>query len=318
MRLKIRSVGSIVGISIFVAMGTVAHAGTVSTGRNSVVATVSAQKQAKSEKDSGVAKVGKSNSATPEVRKFNSVTRSKYTYVPKAEYETRLNAHRAEIDRVIQANKAAAAARDACLSSALGRACNVGGFLGYPTDLTIRPAGNPAAPAAPAAPAGPPAPMVTPEQAAYIATARLTLSAPKPMIGPSPDINPWKMAAVGYPMWLWAEGNLDPAPVADSVYDLSVSLDARLVKVVYDMGDGNKVTCTDASQPWTTRVPAGAPSPVCGYTYQEPSLPKGDYTVTANAVWAVDWAINATTGTIPFYQSASTQLPVGELQVLNR
>lgn len=316
MRLTIfRSLGLLVaGTSICAAMGSVAYAGTVTKTHNAVVATVSAQKQAKSEKESA-AKVGKSNSGTPEVGKFNSVTKSKYTYVPKAEYETRLSAHRAEIDRVIQANKAAASARDACLSSALGRACNVGGFLGYPTDLNIRPAGNPAAPAAPA---GPPVPIVTPEQAAYIATARLTLSAPKPMIGPSPDINPWKMAAVGYPMWLWAEGNLDPVPVADTVYDLSVSLDARLVKVVYDMGDGNKITCTDASQPWTTRVPAGTPSPVCGYTYQEPSLPKGDYTVTANAVWSVDWAINATTGTIPFYQSASTQLPVGELQVLNR
>lgn len=278
----------------------------VSTGANSVrVKTWNARRIGSQENTPSIAAGAKTRIAL----------KSPFTYVPKAEYETRLSAHRAEIDRVIQANKAAAAARDACLSFAFGRACNIGGFLDYPTDLTIRPAGNPAAPAAPA---GPPAPIVTPEQAAYIATARLTLSAPKPMIGPSPDINPWKMAAVGYPMWLWAEGNLDPAPVADTVYDLSVSLDARLVKVVYDMGDGNKITCTDASQPWTTRVPAGAPSPVCGYTYQEPSLPKGDYTVTANAVWAVDWAINATTGTIPFYQSASTQLPVGELQVLNR
>lgn len=198
------------------------------------------------------------------------------------------------------------------MSSPTGLACIVGRYVDLPADLNIRPAGDPAAPVAPAVPA------VSPQQAAYIASARLRLAAPKPVIGPPPNINPWKMAAVGYPMWLWAEGNLDPAPVADSVYDISVSLDARLVKMVYEMGDGGKVICTDVSHSWSSRVPAGTPSPSCGYTYQKPSLPNGEYTITSHAVWAVDWTVNGTTGTIPFYQSASTQLPVGELQVLVR
>ena len=163
---------------------------------------------------------------------------------------------------------------------------------------------------------GPAAPAVSPQQAAYIAVARLRLTAPKPMVGPPPSINEWKMAAVGYPLWLWADGNLDPAPVTDSVYDISVGLNARLVKIVYQMGDGHKVTCTNVSRAWTREITPGTPSPACGYAYQKPSLPKGKYTITANAVWAVDWNVNGTTGTIPFYQSATTQLPVGELQVL--
>ena len=57
---------------------------------------------------------------------------------------------------------------------------------------------------------------------------------------------------------------------------------------------------------------------MCGYAYSNPSLPNGSYTVTANAVWAIDWSINGATGSIPFYQSASSQIPVGELQVLVR
>lgn len=161
-------------------------------------------------------------------------------------------------------------------------------------------------------------PALSPQQAAYVASARIKLAAPKPMIGPSPDINKWKMAAVGYPLWLWADGTLDPAPVTDSVYDISVGLDAHLVEVVFDMGDGHKVRCSDVSRKWTAAVAAGAESPSCGYRYPKPSLPAGSYTVTANAVWAIDWDVNGTTGTIPSYQSASTTVPVGELQVLVR
>ena len=159
---------------------------------------------------------------------------------------------------------------------------------------------------------------LSPQQAAYFAVARIHLTAPKPMIGPSPDLNPWKMAAVGYPLWLWADGTLNPAPVTDTVEDISVSLDAHLVKVVFDLGDGHKLSCTDLTTEWTTAVKPGTPSPACGYRYQQPSLPAGSYTVTANAVWAIDWTVNGTTGTIPFYQSASTTIPVGELQVLTR
>lgn len=153
---------------------------------------------------------------------------------------------------------------------------------------------------------------------AYIASARIRLTPPKPMVGPPPEINEWKMAAVGYPLWLWTEGNLDPAPVSDSVLDIAVSLDARLESVVFDMGDGHKVRCSSLTTKWTRSVEPGSKSPSCGYAYPRPSLPAGSYTITANAVWAIDWNINGTNGTIPFYQSASTELPVGELQVLVR
>lgn len=247
--------------------------------------------------------------------KPRSTSGSAYTYVPKADYETQHKAYQDNLKRIIDHNNETAAAQDACTSSATQFGCNGGTYLDMPADFNVRAAADSADPAAPAAA---PVPVVSPQQAAYIASARLRLTAPKPMIGPPPSINKWKMAAVGYPMWLWADGNLNPAPVSDSVYDLAVSLDARLVKVVYEMGDGQKVTCTDVSRSWNSGVPPAAESPVCGYTYEQPSLPSGEYTITANAVWAVDWTVNNTTGTIPFFQSASTQLPVGELQVLNR
>jgi hypothetical protein len=47
---------------------------------------------------------------------------------------------------------------------------------------------------------------ITAGQAAAIAVARLQLPTIAPGIGPAPDVNPWSMAAVGYPLWLWADG----------------------------------------------------------------------------------------------------------------
>jgi hypothetical protein len=160
------------------------------------------------------------------------------------------------------------------------------------------------------------APQISPQQAAIVAVARLHLDPPEPVIGPSPEINEWNIAAVGYPYWLWAEGNLDPAPVSTTVADLTVRLDAHLESTTFDLGDGTRVTCTDLSARWTRAVEPAAPSPACGHTYTKPSLPKGRYTITAYSTWAVDWSVNGVGGTIPLYQQASTTVPVGELQVL--
>lgn len=162
----------------------------------------------------------------------------------------------------------------------------------------------------------PDAPQISPEQAAYAAVARLRLTPPKPVIGPSPEINEWKIAAVGYPYWLWADGNLDPAPVSTTVQDLTVRLDAHLQSTTFDRGDGTEISCTDLSARWSPAVEPGAASPACGHTYTKPSLPRGTYTITAYSTWAVDWSVNGVGGTIPLYQQASTTVPVGELQVL--
>lgn len=167
-------------------------------------------------------------------------------------------------------------------------------------------------------PAAPAPVALAPVDVAYVALARLKLHAAEPMVGPSPSDNEWKMAAVGYPLWLWAEGSAHPAPVSDSVAGLYVSLEAKLSKVVFDMGDGNTVTCHGTGTKWGPWVRPGQASPTCGYTYTKPSLPKGEYTITATTHWSVAWDVTGQTGEIPFVQSATTSIPVGELQVLVR
>ena len=157
-----------------------------------------------------------------------------------------------------------------------------------------------------------------PGQAGAIAVARLQLPLNAPKVGPDPKLNKWKMAAVGYPLWVWAEGPTHVGPVSDSVAGLSVSLDAQLTKTVFRMGDGKTVTCRNGGTPYRKGTKAATPSPDCGYRYEKPSLPKSDYTVTAIGYWAVTWTINGTSGVITVPRAASAPLPVGEVQVLVR
>jgi hypothetical protein len=165
---------------------------------------------------------------------------------------------------------------------------------------------------------GVPAVTIAPHQAAVMAAAYLPLKPGKPTVGPPPNLNKWKMAAVGYPLWIWAEGDLDPAPVSQSVSGLTVSLDANLAQIVYDMGDGTRITCGPGT-PWRKgSAPAGTPSPDCGHTYTKPSLPKGSYTIAATTHWSVAWTAGGQSGTIPFTQTTTTTLPVGEVQALVR
>jgi hypothetical protein len=195
--------------------------------------------------------------------------------------------------------------------------------------LTFNPSTNPAGcgnlPTAPNPPqfrtdtfSGPGNQPITAGQAAAIAVARLQLPTVAPGIGPSPDLNPWKMAAVGYPLWLWADGASHVGPVSDSVAGLSVSLDAKVSSLTFRMGDGHTVTCAGLGLPWTTAVQPGTKSPTCGYSYAKPSLPKDNYTVAAIANWAVTWTSNGQSGVINVPAVDTTELPVGELQVLVR
>ena len=159
---------------------------------------------------------------------------------------------------------------------------------------------------------------ITAGQAAAIAVARLQLPTIAPGIGPSPKLNPWNMAAVGYPLWLWADGPTQVGPISDSVAGLSVSLEAEVSSLTFRMGDGHTVNCAGTGQPWTTAVEPGTESPNCGYSYGKPSLPDDTYTVAAIANWAVTWTSNGQSGVINVPVVDTTELPVGELQVLVR
>lgn len=187
--------------------------------------------------------------------------------------------------------------------------------LGNTGPIAWNPA-NPGGPAQAAAPAAPAVPAISPQEAAYTAVARIRFPVVAPGVGPDPDKNRWKMAAVGYPLWLWADGPTTIAPVTDSVQGLSVSLQAEVVRTTFAMGDGETVRCAGGGRRYGAWIEPGQESPTCGYRYQQPSLPDGKYTVTATAYWDVAWTSGGQSGVITVPVDASAQLPVGELQAV--
>lgn len=144
----------------------------------------------------------------------------------------------------------------------------------------------------------------------------LTLPTPSPTFGPDPSVNEWNMLAVGFPVWLWTDG---PRTMTDtaSADGFTFTLTARLRSTAFAMGDGRTITCSSMT-PYSNRVTAGRPSPDCGHIYQQPSLPKGKYTVTATAHWDVAWSVAGLSGTLPVTRTASSQIAIGELSALNR
>ncbi|MDN5571229.1 MAG: hypothetical protein L0G22_08255 [Propionibacteriaceae bacterium] len=180
--------------------------------------------------------------------------------------------------------------------------------------LAAPPPVDPADPAAPVAsqPVAPPAAVV--RSLAREAVLTMELPSPEVRVGPDPSVNEWDMAVVGYPLWLWTE-TAASVEASTTQYGITIVMSAVRDRVVFDMGDGNTMTCRGMSRlPGGTK--AGTPSPDCGYAYSWPSLPEGDYTVTATSQWSVTWSALGYSGTVPVEVSATRELPVGELQAV--
>ncbi len=163
----------------------------------------------------------------------------------------------------------------------------------------------------------PGAATVDPETVARAAVARFGLKAIE--IGMVPEAGPDKVGAVGMPVWLWVA---DPKPVTvgpinDTATDggVTVTLDARVASIDWDMGDGTIVHCEGDDVLGTPYEDAYdlSPSPTCGHVYERQGNP---YTITATSHWQVDWTDGAQAGTIPVELTATTTRTVGELQVL--
>ena len=69
------------------------------------------------------------------------------------------------------------------------------------------------------------------------------------------------------------------------------------------------MTCPAESKRWTNAVEPGQKSPTCGYAYEKPSLPKGNYTITAVTTWNVTWTVNNQSGVILFRPSRPPNFP---------
>lgn len=190
---------------------------------------------------------------------------------------------------------------------------------------------GPIAPSAPAA--GPAAPAPPPID--WLAVARgvasdaaATIGIEAIDIGIVPEDIDGRVGLVGMPVWMWVENpspeTVGPMQKVVTSGPVVVTLNATMMAVGWDMGDGGHQLCPGVLAPYTpyTDVAADSPSPTCGYRYTRSSLrqPGEKFEVTASSTWQVTWTATTpagmTGGVIPMARSSSTSIKVGESQVL--
>jgi hypothetical protein len=131
---------------------------------------------------------------------------------------------------------------------------------------------------------------------------------------------------VGAPLCLWIDqGDQFTGPLSRTATAgaAQVTVTGTLTAVQWDLGppDGH-VRCTGPGTPWAGQV---GPSPNCGYTYTERSLPErtngtSRWPITATSVWQVNWT--GTSAGVPVNGAQTVRIPaqaslaVGEVQVL--
>jgi hypothetical protein len=145
------------------------------------------------------------------------------------------------------------------------------------------------------------------------------LRLPGPVIDSSPA--PGALQLTGLPVWLWmAPGDWRPQSKTVRVPGDSVTATATPVLATWSMGDGNEVACAGPGTPYGGGNPA-APSPTCGYTYEQSSAgqPGGAYRVTVTITWDITWTATAGAGgaLAPLRTAGAAGFRVAESQALD-
>lgn len=127
---------------------------------------------------------------------------------------------------------------------------------------------------------------------------------------------PDHLGYVGWNAWLWVEsaGENTWGPITRSASEAgyTVTATASVSEVVWDMGNGDTVTC-DQGTPWRESLSRNEPSPDCGYVY----VRDGEYTIAATTFWNIEWSGIGSSGTIEMDLTRSGDVRIAEVQVVN-
>ena len=154
-------------------------------------------------------------------------------------------------------------------------------------------------------------PAVDPVVLAQEARARLAIPIPEIRLNPSTRQDQLVQVAT----WMWVDGSTWGSRSATAaVPGVAVTATAAAQHVVWDMGNGDRVTCTGAGTPYDTSRREGEQSSDCSYTYRH----AGYFTVTATVEWAAAWSGPGVGGPLPtLTRSASVPVRVVEGQAIN-
>jgi hypothetical protein len=152
------------------------------------------------------------------------------------------------------------------------------------------------------------APPVDPEVVGQRAVDSLEL---RPIrIGLTPPTGSSAPTLVGIPVWMWADQpdptTFGPATLTASAGGVTVTAQARVAGITWDMGDGTTVEC-GAGTPYSPAF-AATSSPTCGHRYRT----AGTYTVRATSNWVVDWTGGGSSGRITLALDSTASVTVAE------
>jgi len=130
------------------------------------------------------------------------------------------------------------------------------------------------------------APQPAPAAAAALAQA---LKLPAPVIGMSPA--PPIAQLVNAPTWLWLQPPWQSVSATGPAAGATVATIAQPTAVVFNMGNGDLVTCNGPGVPYNPRLPDSAQQTNCSYTYRKSSAsqPGDSFRVTATVYWQETW-----------------------------
>jgi len=135
-------------------------------------------------------------------------------------------------------------------------------------------------------------------------------------MGMVPEDKPGYVGLVGMPVWMWVD-TPDPhtyGPATNTASDgsVTVTINAKVAKTLWEMGDGKSVTCNAAGTAYQDSD-GKKMSPDCGYSYSK----QGTYTIRATTTWDIAWTANTgQSGTIPLTLTATRTVVIGEVQVI--
>lgn len=156
-----------------------------------------------------------------------------------------------------------------------------------------------------------------PEELARRALASISLLPPRASVAPRRSLGP---GLVGLPVWMWASSGRNyfgPLRASASDRGLTVRITAQVQRIVWDLGNGRKITCHGPGTPYKATGPnAGKKSPTCGYD----GYPRvGNYRVSATTFWNVHWVGGGRSGDIAQTRTSGVvDIQIKELQVVTR
>jgi hypothetical protein len=138
------------------------------------------------------------------------------------------------------------------------------------------------------------------------------------------NLNPPGEQVVNVPSWLWIAPNDWSSVVAHAAAgNVTATVTAKPISVVWNLGDGNSVTCSGPGTPYDPSKPADAQSTDCSYTWRTSSVnqPQGVYVVTATIEYDVTTVVTGAPDPTPNLgvhpgPAAQAEVPVSEVEAL--